>query len=68
VRGENFKALSNGLKPDAESPTERLFLSIRKGDIPQNNQISAIVATWMREFMDKENIQYPQYEIVAIAA
>ena len=66
VRGENFRILSNGLEPDPESPTERLFLSIKKGDIPQNNQISAIVANWMREFMDKEKIQYPKYEIIAI--
>ena len=66
VRGENYNSLTNGLKPDATSPTERFFLAIRMGDIPQNNQVSAIIAGWMREFMNAEEIKYPEYEITAI--
>jgi hypothetical protein len=32
----------------------------------QNNQVSAITGEWIREFMDKEGIKYPTYEIMAI--
>jgi len=59
VAKEHYESLSSGLKPDPQSPIERWFLGIRKDDIPQNSQISAITATWMREFMDNEKIIYP---------
>ncbi len=66
VCGQNWKTLSNGLKPDSSSAVERWFYGINRGDIPQNNQVSAITAEWMREFMDTEGIKYPKYEIIAI--
>jgi len=66
VCGESFKEMKNGLKPDTDSPTEKWFLAIKKGDIPQNNQVSAITAEWLREFMDSEGIIYPKYEIVRV--
>ncbi len=66
ICGQNWKTLSNGLKPDSSSAVERWFYGINRGDIPQNNQVSAITAEWMREFMDREGIKYPKYEIIAI--
>mgnify|MGYP000926864267 CR=1 FL=1 len=66
VRHENYKELSIDLRPDSSRPAERWFLGINKGDIPQNNPISEITAEWTREFMDKEGIKYPRYEIVAV--
>jgi hypothetical protein len=58
-------AISIDLRPDSNSATERWFLAIGKGDTPQNNQISEITAEWLREFMDKETIKYPQYKLVS---
>ncbi len=66
ICGQDWKTLSNGLKPDSSSAVERWFYGINRGDIPQNNQVSAITAEWMREFMDREGIKYPKYEIIAI--
>jgi hypothetical protein len=66
IRHEEYDKMSNNLKPDSDSPTEKWFMSINKGDTPDSNQVSAITAGWMREFMDKEGIKYPRYEIVAI--
>ena len=38
------------LKPDPNSPTERWFLGIKKGDAPETNQISKITLEWIEEF------------------
>ena len=38
------------LKPDANSPTERWFLGIKKGDTPENSQIAKITLEWIEEF------------------
>ena len=41
----------NGLVPDSNSPTERLFLAIKQGDTPESNPVSAIVAEWIELFI-----------------
>ena len=51
VRGGQYDALGNGLKPDASRPAERWFLGIRKGDTPESNRISAITVEWLDEFV-----------------
>ena len=66
IRHEKHDALTIDLRPDSDRPSERWFLSIKKGDIPQNSAVSAITAEWAREFMDAEKIEYPRYEIVAV--
>lgn len=48
---------------NADSPTEKFFLAIRKGDTPVNNQVSAIVVEWVEEFMTAKNIAIPQRTI-----
>lgn len=35
---------------DSNRPIERFFLGIKKGDIPETNQISKIVLEWIEEF------------------
>ncbi len=56
IRKENFRELTNKLSPDSDSPTERWFRAIRKGDSPDNNQVAAITARWIKEFMEKEGL------------
>lgn len=67
VRHENYSKLGIDLRADSNRPAEKWFLAIRKGDIPQSNPVSEITAKWMREWMDKEGVKYPRYEIVAVA-
>ena len=66
IRHENYQKLSIDLRPDSSRPAEKWFLAIQKGDLPQNNPVSAITAEWMREWMDKEGVKYPRYEIMRI--
>jgi len=56
IRHENYKNISNGLKPDSNSATEKFFLAIRAGDTPQNNPVAKIIAEWINEFMTQNNI------------
>ena len=51
VRGGQYDALGNGLKPDASRPAERWFLGLRKGDTPKTSQISQITVEWLDEFV-----------------
>jgi hypothetical protein len=66
IRKESYLKLGIDLRPESDSATEKWFLAISEGDIPQSNIISKITAEWMREFMDKNQIKYPKYEIVAV--
>ena len=52
VRNVEFNALGNGIKPDSGRPAEQWFISIRKGDTPETNQISAITVEWIDEFVE----------------
>ena len=60
-----FKQLEEktGVKPNSVSPIERLFLAIRKGDTPDNNPISNIVAGWIKEFSAENGIILPTRKI-----
>jgi uncharacterized protein YjbI with pentapeptide repeats len=62
VKGVNYESLN--IKPGSESPTERFFLAIKKGDTPENNQISEIVACWIIEFLMENEMDIPQREVV----
>jgi len=66
IRKEDYRKLKIDLGPDEDSPTERWFMGISKGDIPQNNPVSEITANWLREFMTVEQIKFPRYEIIAV--
>ena len=50
VRGGQYDALGNGIKPDSGRPIERFFMGIRKGDTPESNQCSALAVEWLDEF------------------
>lgn len=50
IKGCEYTEL-NGLVPDSSSPTERLFMSISKGDRPETNPVSKIVADWVETFI-----------------
>ena len=66
IRQEKYSEMKIDLRPDSDSPTERFFLAIRKGDIPQSNPVSDVVRTWIEEFAKENAIGLPRYEIVAI--
>ena len=51
VRGGQYDALGNGLKPDSNRPIEQWFMSIRKGDTPETNSVSRITVEWLDEFV-----------------
>ena len=65
LRKENYENLSIDLKPDSDSPTEKWFLSIHKGDTEVSNQVVKITAEWMREFMQANDIAIPEYKLVS---
>jgi uncharacterized protein YjbI with pentapeptide repeats len=63
VKGCSYSSLT--VKAQADSPTERFFLAIRKGDTPENNRISEIVACWIMEFLlENEDLEIPHREVV----
>jgi hypothetical protein len=45
-----YDSLPN-LKPDSNSPTEKWFYSIRKGDTPENHSIAKVTLGWIDEFL-----------------
>jgi uncharacterized protein YjbI with pentapeptide repeats len=53
-----------GIIADADSPIERWFMAIRKGDTPESNPVSSIVKDWLEEFMKANEIKLPKREIV----
>lgn len=65
IRKENYAEMKIDLRPDSNCPTERWFLAIRKGDTPENNQVSAVTADWLKEFMKANEIAIPQYKLVS---
>ena len=46
-----------GLAPDSNSPAERWFLAIRKGDTPENSPIAKITAEWIQKFLDENPVE-----------
>ena len=65
IAKQKYSELSCGLKPQASSPTEKWFLIIKKGDIPENNLASKIVCEWVEEFCKDHQIELPKYKIVS---
>ena len=62
-RGKHFNELGS-IVPNSDRPSEKWFLGIRKGDNPENSQISKLTAEWIEAFMDKNGIQKPIREVV----
>ncbi len=54
IRKEEYRALTIDLRPDSARFAEIWFLSIRKGDTPANNQISAITVGWIESWLKKQ--------------
>jgi len=52
------------VQADASSPTERFFTAIRKGDTPENNQVSEIVTDWIIEFLMINDMDIPHREVI----
>ena len=65
IRKENYRNLSIDLRPASSSLSERWFLGIKKGDIPQSNIISKITCEWIEEFCKDKGIELPTYKIVS---
>jgi len=49
IRGVNYTKL-DGIYPDSNSPTERWFLGIKKGDNPENSIIVKTTLDWIEQF------------------
>jgi hypothetical protein len=64
---QDYQKLTSGLKPDSNSPTEKWFMGILKGDTPQSNQVSNITASWIEEFCLFNEIVLPEYKLVSSA-
>jgi len=47
-----------GIKPDSDRPAERLFLSIKRGDTPENNPISKLVVEWIEEWLTQNQVAH----------
>jgi hypothetical protein len=60
IRGENHATLGIDLRPDSNRPSERWFLAIKKGDTPDNNQVSKITKEWIEEFAKTNEIKLPE--------
>jgi hypothetical protein len=54
----------SGIRMDSDSPVERWFMAIRKGDTPENHPVSAITADWMREWAKENEITLPTREVI----
>ncbi|MEO8082554.1 MAG: pentapeptide repeat-containing protein, partial [Ardenticatenales bacterium] len=54
-----------GLRPDSSRPAEVWFLAIRRGDTPENNQVAAISAGWIEEWIAARPAAEPAIESVA---
>jgi hypothetical protein len=65
IRKEDYQHLTNGLRPESSSPTEKWFLGIRKGDTPQSNQIAGITKEWIEEFAKANGISLPNYKLIS---
>ena len=57
IRDEKPTELTNGLKPDAASPTERWILAINEGDTPSNNPVSKITVGWIEEWAKTNDVK-----------
>jgi hypothetical protein len=51
VRGVNYHDLGAGIEPDSGRPAEQWFMSIRKGDTPENSSVAKITEEWIEEFL-----------------
>ena len=51
LRHCNYLEIGSGISPNSSRPAEQWFMSIKKGDTPENNQISKITVEWIDEFL-----------------
>ena len=51
VRHAHYQSLGNGITPNSSRPAERWFMSIRRGDTPETNNVSKITVEWLDEFV-----------------
>ena len=52
IRHCDYDAIGNGISPDSSRPAEQWFMSIKKGDTPETNNISKITVEWIDEFVN----------------
>ena len=52
VRYCSYQEIGNGISPDNSRPAEQWFMSIKKGDTPENNNVSKITIEWLDEFVN----------------
>ena len=50
VRQASYDNLGNGISPNSGRPAEQWFMSIKKGDTPETNNVSKITVEWIDEF------------------
>ena len=62
--GCEYTELKTKVEIDSNSPTEKFFLGIKKGDTPENNPLSALAKEWVEKFMKDKGIKIPVRRIV----
>jgi len=63
LRKENYESLSCGLKPDANSLTERWFLALAPGLTPDWHPVAKITSEWIEEFISTNGLILPKYKL-----
>jgi len=66
IRCERYNGLTIDLKPNAGRPAERWFTAILRGHTPQSSEVAQITAEWMIDWSKKNEVEFPEYEIVSI--
>ena len=59
-RKENYKELTIDLKPQFDRLSEKWFLAISSGDIPENNPVSKLTQEWIEAWAVKNEIKLPK--------
>ena len=63
IRKCDYRALG-ALKPEADSPTEKWFMGISRGQSPESNPVARITVGWIEEFLKERAVAVPTGQIV----
>ncbi len=61
LRGVDYESLADSINliANSDSPTERWFMAIQKGDTPEGNKVSKVTKEWLEEFLTGNAIVIP---------
>lgn len=64
AKAKHIKINSIPIKANPDSPIEKFFLGIQKGDTPENNPLSALAVEWIEEFCKEKSIKLPTRRVI----